>query len=341
MRLQQHKANPLIWNNPHTESNCACSFRRFLYSSCFAKRLPIRDTQGLKPQSRWSWPDISYLDTANLNGKPQQQMKNLEGKIVLITGGASGIGKIMVRLMLARKAIVVIWDISQANIDETLSHFSNDKNLFGFKIDVSNIEQIQETAKRVKQEIGVVDVLINNAGIIVGKFFHEHSVADITKTMEINATGPMYIAGAFLQDMLDQNSGHICNIASSGGLISNPKMSVYAASKWALIGWSDSLRLEMKQLNKDVNLTTIMPYYINTGMFDGVQSRIPILDAEAAALTIVKAIEKNKKMITLPGYIYRLTRLGQAILSVNAFDWFAGKVLGIYNTMEHFVGRKQ
>ncbi|GAB1446236.1 SDR family oxidoreductase [Flammeovirgaceae bacterium] len=268
-------------------------------------------------------------------------MKYLKGKTVLITGGASGIGKIMARLMLERKAKVIIWDINQANIDEALSEFSGNEDVFSFNIDVSNIEQIQATAKRVKQEIGVVDVLINNAGIVVGKFFNEHSVADIAKTMEINAIAPMYVTREFLGDMLNQNAGNICNIASSGGLISNPKMSVYASSKWSVIGWSDSLRLEMKQMNKNVNVTTIMPYYIHTGMFEGVKSKIPILDPESAALTIVKAIEKNKKMVTIPSYIYRLTRLAQAILPLTVFDWFAGNVLGIYKTMEHFVGRKK
>ena len=268
-------------------------------------------------------------------------MKYLKGKTVLITGGASGIGKIMVRLMLERKAKVIIWDINQANIDNTIAEYPREADIFGFNVDVSNIEQIQETAKKVKREIGVVDVLINNAGIIVGKFFNDHSVPDIANTMNINSLGPMYITKAFLGDMIDQNSGHICNIASSGGLISNPKMSVYAASKWALIGWSDSLRLEMKQMNKAVNVTTIMPYYIDTGMFDGVKSKIPILEPEAAALSIVKAIEKNKKMVTIPGYIYRFTRIGQALFPLNFFDWFAGSVLGIYKTMEHFVGRKK
>ena len=268
-------------------------------------------------------------------------MKHLEGKTVLITGGASGIGKIMVRLMLERKAKVVIWDISQGNIDETRSQFSNKEGVFFYQVDVSNVEQIKETAQKIKQEVGVVDVIINGAGIIVGKFFHEHSVGEIAKTMEINAIAPMYVTQAFLGDMMNQNSGHICNIASSGGLISNPKMSVYASSKWALIGWSDSLRLEMKQLNKNINVTTIMPYYIHTGMFEGVQSKIPILDPEAAALTIVKAIEKNKIMVTMPGYIYRVTRFAQAILPLSIFDWFAGDVLGIYKTMEHFTGRKK
>ncbi|MBR9758562.1 MAG: SDR family oxidoreductase [Algicola sp.] len=265
----------------------------------------------------------------------------LKEKTVLITGGASGIGKIMVRLMLERKAKVIIWDINQESIDKTLTECSNKGVLFGYNVDVSNLEQIQDTAKKVKAEIGVVDVLINNAGIIVGKYFKDQTTSEISKTMAINANAPMFITRAFLDDMLHQNSGHICNIASSGGLVSNPKMSVYVASKWSLIGWSDSVRLEMKQMDKNVHVTTILPYYINTGMFDGVKSKIPILEPEATALTIVKAIEKNKKLISIPGYIYRLTRFGQAVMPIAVFDWFAGEVLGIYNTMAHFTGRKK
>lgn len=266
-------------------------------------------------------------------------MKNLDNKIVLITGGASGIGKIMVRLMLERRAKVIIWDINKESIDQAIAEFSNKGQIFGYRVDVSNLEQIQDTAKKVKAELGIVDVLINNTGIVVGKYFHEHSTKEILATSDINANAPMLITHEFLQGMLDQNSGHICNIASSGGLVSNPKMSVYAGSKWSLIGWSDSVRLEMMQLDKKVNDTTIMPYYINTGMFDGVKSKIPILKTEAVALTIVKAIEKNKKMISIPGYIYRITRFGQVVMSINIFDWFAGDVLGIYKTMEHFTGR--
>ncbi|GAB1452409.1 SDR family oxidoreductase [Draconibacterium sp.] len=268
-------------------------------------------------------------------------MKEIEGKTILITGGASGIGKIMTRLMLERKTKVIIWDINQSKINDTISELTKYGNIYGFNVDVSDIQQIQETAKKVKQEIGTVDVLINNAGIVVGKYFHEHSSTDIAKTMEINAIAPMYVTMEFLNDMLAQNSGHICNIASSGGIVSNPKMSVYAASKWSVIGWSDSLRIEMKQLKKNVHVTTIMPYYINTGMFDGVKSKIPILEPEAAALAIVKAIENNKKMVTIPGYIYRLTRLGQAFMSIDIFDWVAGSVLGIYKTMEHFRGHQK
>ena len=265
----------------------------------------------------------------------------LHGKTVLITGGASGIGKIMVRLLLERKAKVIIWDIDQRGIDTTIKTFEHLGSVTGFAVDVSDPKQIQETALKVKLKFDFVDVVINNAGIIVGKYFHEHSRDEIAKTMDINSSAPMYITKEFIGDMLLHNTGHICNIASSGGLISNPKMSVYVASKWSLIGWSDSLRVEMKLMKKKVNVTTIMPYYINTGMFDGVKSKIPILKPEPTAFKIIRAIEKNKKMVTIPGYMYRFIKIGQATMSINFFDWFAGTALGIYKTMEAFTGRKK
>ena len=268
-------------------------------------------------------------------------MTSFQNKIVLITGGASGIGKIMCRLCLERNATVIIWDLNQAGIDETIAELSAIGEITGYQLDISNTAQVKASAEKVKRYIGTVDILINNAGIIVGKYFHEHSTDEILKTMEINAIAPMTITAEFLDDMIAQDFGHICNIASSGGLISNPKMAVYAASKWSLIGWSDSVRLEMKKLKKKVKVTTIMPYYINTGMFDGVKSKLPILNPEAASLTIIQAIENDKRMVTLPGYIYRFTRFFQAILPINWFDWFADSVLGIYKTMEHFTGRKK
>ncbi|HQX03938.1 MAG TPA: SDR family NAD(P)-dependent oxidoreductase, partial [Flavobacterium sp.] len=160
-------------------------------------------------------------------------MFNFSNKNVLITGGASGIGKLMGELVLQKGAKLIIWDINQKNIDETRSQFSKFGTVVGYNVDVADIEQVKITAKIVKEEHGSVDVLINNAGIIVGKYFHEHSNDDITKTMNINANAPMHIALAFLSDMMKQNSGYICNIASSAGLISNPKMAVYAASKWS------------------------------------------------------------------------------------------------------------
>lgn len=264
----------------------------------------------------------------------------LKNKVTLITGGASGIGRIMGRLSLERGATLVIWDIDQKKIEDTLNEFQKLGPVHAYLADVSNTKIIKETAHKVRKEVGIVDVLINNAGVVIGKYFAEHGTNEIGKTMDINALAPMYITAEFLGDMINQNSGHICNIASAAGTVSNPKMSVYAASKWSVVGWSDSLRLEMLQLKKQIGVTTIMPYYIHTGMFDGVRSKLPILKPEKTAQSIIRAIEKNKKLITIPAYMYRVTRLGQALMPIRFFDWFAGDFLGIYKTMEHFTGHK-
>lgn len=269
-------------------------------------------------------------------------MQAFEKKIALITGGAAGIGKIMARILLEQNATVILWDINPQSLKETTEELSTMGKVSGYTVDVSDIDQINETAAKVKTEVGKVDVLINNAGIVVGKYFNEHTAADIKRTMAINAYAPMWVTHAFLNDMMADNAGHICNIASSAGIISNPKMTVYAASKWSVIGWSDSLRLEMVQLHKNVHVTTIMPFYIDTGMFDGVKSPlIPIQKPEHAARRIIDAIKKNKKMVTLPRWVYNLVRFSQGILPVGVLDWVMDNVFGIYKTMEHFTGHKK
>lgn len=267
-------------------------------------------------------------------------MNTFKGKRVLITGGASGIGKIMGRLVLQRGSELIIWDINQTKINEALTDFSKLGKVHGFTVDVSSLDQVKATSTLVQDNIGIVDILINNAGIVVGKFFHEHSTKEISSTMDINANAPMFITHEFLPAMINQNSGHVCNIASSAGLISNPKMSVYAASKWAVIGWSDSLRLEMKQLKLNVGVTTVTPYYIKTGMFDGIKSLVPILDPEKVAKKIIRAIEKNQIFLSMP-WSMRFVRFGQGIFSIRFFDWFVGGIMGIYKTMEHFEGHKK
>jgi short-subunit dehydrogenase len=265
-------------------------------------------------------------------------MDNFKNKTVLITGGASGIGRIMGKLVLQRGARLVIWDIDQVKLDETVKEFKSIGPVTGFIVNVADQQQIEKSAAMVLREIGPVDVLINNAGIIVGKYFSDHTVQDISRTMDINANAPMFVTQQFLPGMIDRNSGYICNIASSAGLISNPKMSVYVASKWALTGWSDSLRIELRQQNLKIGVTTVTPYYINTGMFDGVKSLIPILKPEKVAEKVIRGIEKNRIFVSMPWSV-RFVRLGQAIFPIWFFDWFIGGVMGIYRGMEGFKGR--
>ena len=263
-------------------------------------------------------------------------MNKLAHKKVLITGGASGIGKIMARILLQRKSVVILWDRDGKVLNETLEEFSKLGHVIGYEVDISNTKQVTETARKVKEKMGYIDVLINNAGILKGNYFHEQTTQDIDRIMHVNALAPMHVTRIFIRDMIERNEGHICNIASSAGLLGNPKMALYVASKWSVIGWSESLRIEMKQLQKNVKVTCVMPYYIHTKMISGVQSRLPILQPEAVARSIIRAVEKNKKLVTLPSYIYRTIRLFQALLPVRIFDWLLGSVLGVYQTMDNF-----
>lgn len=268
-------------------------------------------------------------------------MTKIKGRTLLITGGASGIGRIMGRMALQRGAKkVVVWDINEDNIAATESELNSYGEVKGYKVDVANTEMVKQMFALTTKECGDVDILINSAGIITGnKTFAEQSQQDIDRTMAINATAPMTVALQALPPMLERNVGHICNIASAAGFIANPRMSIYAASKWAVIGWSDSLRVELQEAKSNVHVTTIAPYYISTGMFDGVRSRIiPILKPEWVAKKILNAIEKNKKISSWP-LGYHLIRTLQALLPLRALDLLC-KALGIYNALDHFKGRK-
>ena len=261
---------------------------------------------------------------------------------VLITGGASGIGKIMGRMALERGAsTLMIWDINPQNISLTINELSQYGKVRGYIVDVSRNDLIIETYNKVKAECGNVDILINCAGIVTSnKTFDQQTTDEILRTMNINTIAPMLVTRAILPDMLRRQTGHVCTIASAGGMLGNPRMSVYGASKWGAIGWSDSMRIELQANKSKVHVTTVAPYYINSGMFDGVKSRIiPILKPEYVSKKVIRAIEKNRTFCGIP-FGFHFIRFWQAMLPTKAFDWLFGEVFGIYHTMDNFTGRK-
>ena len=264
-----------------------------------------------------------------------------ENSNVLITGGASGIGKIMGRMALEKGAkCFIIWDINAAGIEAACQELSPYGKVKGFVVNVGDNDIVSEMYKKTIQECGDIDILINCAGVITSnKTFDLQHEDEIIRTMQINTIAPMFVARAVLPDMLRRNVGHLCTIASAGGMLSNPKMSVYAASKWGVIGWSDSVRIELQQMKTKVRMTTVAPYYINTGMFNGVKSRIiPILKPEYVARKVIRAIEKNKTFKGIP-FGFHFIRFWQTVLPVKLFDFFFGKVIGIYTAMDNFTGR--
>lgn len=277
---------------------------------------------------------------------------HIKGTNVLITGGASGIGRIMGRICLEKGASnLIVWDINQANIDKTEAELSDVKpaeagvskgQIHSYIVNVSDPQAIKSAYEKVKSEIGEVDILVNCAGIVRGNnTFDKQTVQDIDLTMDINANAPMYVALAVLPDMLCRDRGHICNIASAAGMLGVPKLSVYCASKWAVIGWTESMRVELKQARSHVRVTSVAPYFINTGMFDGVNSKVfPILDPENTAAKIIRAVEVGKSFRGIP-FAYHFIRIWQGLMPNFLFDFIFGKVFGVYSVMDHFTGRRK
>ena len=261
---------------------------------------------------------------------------------VLITGGASGIGKLMGRKCLQQGATrLLIWDVNPIGLQETAQELGAPGfEVHTYQVNVGDAQQVKQTAEQVIAQFGAPNILINNAGIVVGKPFAEHSMEEIERTLQVNVLGVMAVTNAFLSAMLARGQGHVVNIASAAGLLPNPGMSVYAGSKWAVLGWSESLRLELEQAGKAMRVTTVTPSYIDTGMFAGVKAPLltPILQPEAIADAILQAVEQNRIILRKP-FIVHLLPLLRGILPTRVFDMVAGRWFGVYTSMNDFTGR--
>ena len=265
----------------------------------------------------------------------------IQGNTVLITGGCSGIGKIMGRMCLEKGASrLVIWDINENAIAATVKELSALGSVYGHKCDISSPESVDKAYADTKDACGDVDILINCAGIITNnKTFAEQTDADIIRTIDINTKGAMFVTLRYIKDMRTRGKGHICNITSSAGMLALPRMSLYAASKWGAIGWSDSVRIELQREKSPVHVTTIAPYFINTGMFDGIRSFFKVLKPETVARKTLRAIERDRGYKGIP-FTQHFIRLMQGLFPVKWFDFFFGDICGLYTVMNHFTGRK-
>ncbi len=269
-------------------------------------------------------------------------MTSFKNKKVLVTGAASGIGFLMGKMALERGANhLIMWDINEQNLKETsLKLIEQGFSVSTHVVNVMDKEAVEQSANKVLEEQNGIDILINNAGIIVGGAFADHSYNDIENTMGVNSLGLMYTARAFLPSMINQNFGRIVNIASAAGLSPNPGMTVYAGSKWAAVGWSDSLRLELERNHPSLKVLTVMPSYIKTGMFDGVKAPflIPLLNPKKISAKILDAVEKEKFYLKEP-FMIKLSTFVRGILPGRLYDFVAGKIFKVYSSMDSFKGR--
>lgn len=275
-----------------------------------------------------------------------QTIGTLAGSTVLITGAAMGMGRMYAELAVRDHAShVILWDINAEQLEKAAAELSGQgSEIHTQVVDVGRLESIEAAAKQVRSGAGEPDVLINNAGIVRGKYFWEHDQrTDIAATMNINALALMHITREFLPAMISRGrTSRIVNVASAAGLLSNPRMSVYSSSKWAVIGWSDSLRLELEQAgHRHIKVTTFCPSYIKTGMFEGARGPLltPLLEPKAVTDRVWQAMKDGQPMLMMPWTVKLSTAL-RGVLPLAAWDVVAGRVFGVYKSMEHFTGRR-
>ena len=268
-------------------------------------------------------------------------MSEIAGRHILITGGASGIGRLMALALAGRGGRISVWDIDREKLDKVVAEMATGPEpARGFRCDVSDREDVYRAAAETRAAAGAVDILINNAGIVSGRPFLELPDAKIEATFAINTLSLFWVTKAFLPQMIEQRRGHVVTIASASALVGVAKLADYAASKWAAMGFDESLRVELRQIAPALKTTVVCPYYIDTGMFRGVKSRfprlLPILDENDVATRIVDAIARDKRRLLMPPAVHLLPLL--RMLPVGAFDWIA-TFLGVNASMDEFKGR--
>jgi all-trans-retinol dehydrogenase (NAD+) len=268
-------------------------------------------------------------------------MTDFLGKNVLITGAGSGIGRLMAEKIAAEGGQVALWDVNREGLDRLREELEGrGAKARTYLCDVTNRSAVSATAEQVLREQGPVDILINNAGVVTGKLLLEASDQEIQRTIDVNLMALFWVTRAFLPKMVERNRGHVVTIASAAGMAGVGRLSDYCASKFAAVGFDESLRLELKRQNLAIRTTGVCPYYISTGMFEGVKTRfpwlLPILKPEKVVDRTLAAIRKNRRRLLMPWFVYTIwpTRLLPVPLFAAIMDFF-----GANRSMDEFTGR--
>ncbi len=237
-------------------------------------------------------------------------MQELNGKVVAITGAARGIGYETAATLARQGAKVAIGDIDEARLKQA----AGELNLATYcHLDVTDPESVNAFLDRVENELGPVDVLINNAGIMPIGHLAEQSDAITRRMVEINVLGVMYGTKAALRRMLPRRSGHIINIASLAGEGAFPGAASYCGTKYAVVGFTEAARVE--HLGTGVNISAVLPTFTNTDLTSGTQGVKGFRNVEPSEIAAVIA-----KLIRKPAPIRRVTRsAGATVLITRLF----------------------
>ena len=240
-------------------------------------------------------------------------IKDFKGKVVVVTGAGSGIGRATALAFASEGAKLVLSDISEERLEEVAAEVAlKGAAVLTYKTDVSDKRQVEELASFVMKECGRVDILHNNAGVAVGARVENTSIEDWEWIFGINFWGVVYGVNSFLPYMISQKYGHIVNTSSMAGLVGFPGAGAYCATKFAVVGLSEALRAEARQYG--IGVSVICPGLINTNIVcdgrtclpeNGVANRCTVekffkdygRSPEKVARAVLMAVRKNKAVV--------------------------------------------
>ena len=242
-------------------------------------------------------------------------MKSFEGRVALVTGAGSGIGRATAEALAKEGARVVVTDLAADAMQETVERIRAAGNeATAQRLDVSSQAQIREVREQLESSIGIPSVLVNNAGIAVGAHFLDTSLESWEKIMAINLMGVVHCCRTFIPPMVESGQdGHVVNIASMLGYTQAQGVSAYCATKFGVLGFSECLRAELGAHN--IGVSVICPGFIRTNIIksgvlelgdENPEERRKSIDAiyekrnyppEKVATAIVKAISKNRAVV--------------------------------------------
>lgn len=268
--------------------------------------------------------------------------RKVRGARVLVTGAASGLGALMATELAIRGAReLVLWDRDLDGLEKLAGRLELLRtNAHVHQVDLADPAQVTEVGRQTLAQTGGIDICINSAGVVTGRSFTELTEEQIRTTFEVNTLALYRTTRVVLPGMLQRDRGVVVTIASAAGLTGVARQTDYSASKFAAVGFTESLRAELRKQRSQVRTLVVCPYFSATGMFDGVTTKVPallpILDPNELATRIVDAIEAGRQRLILPRFAstVQLVRALPPSIADRIIDAF-----GINQTMDGFRGR--
>lgn len=266
----------------------------------------------------------------------------VRGAVVLVTGAASGIGALVAVQAAHRGArAVVLWDLDLPAAQDVATRVqAAGATCLAQRVDLRDAQEVEAAGRVVLERLGRVDVLVNSAGVVTGRRFEDLSEEDVVRTFDVNVLALYRVVRCFLPGMRTRDRGCVVTIASAAGLVGVARQTDYSASKFAAVGFMESLRSELRRSGSHVRTLVVAPYYVSTGMFAGVRTRVPlllpVLEPGRVASQVLDSVERGDARRILPWF-------ANAVLLVKALPVPVADAVtdlfGISTTMDTFTGR--